>query len=401
MNNFTKVQKMSAVFVVAILFVLFTNTKYFELQYSLMERGFVGLSITLVWVLFFSQKSKILIPIPLLLLLTVMGISVTQFLQAYIAEDFLGMCAIAISAMLLGSLIEKQLITTGITIGALILCTWTLVIVFAANSGWTQDGKLMGPYSHWNVFALTLLFTVPAAISNLFNNQNILMNVISLLTLALVSLLIYFSESLTSWIGLLAILITAINIWAYKYKKVLGILISAGIIVSLIFITIFRETLFGALGKRENLSGRTEIWASLFSHLLDKPLLGNGWARVFPPDSNIFGQVMTEAGFQAFHSHNDLLQWYITTGLLGFFSFISIAILLWINSIKMYKVRDYFPLFTAISLTVAGVTEISSFSTTGWFIFLLAMVYSVANINSSWGLENKLIIQIELFKSKK
>lgn len=300
MSRLFNMHKLSAILVIAILFLLFTNTTYFEVQYSLLERGFVGLSFALGWGLVFARKSRVFLPIPMLLLVFAMGLSVTQFLQAYIAEDFLGMSAIAASAIVMGSLVENELIVLGITLGAFLLSIWVISSIFLTDSSWTQDGKLIGPFSHWNVLGLTLLFTVPAIISNLFKKQSLVIYIFSAVTLTLVVSLIYFSESRTSWISLFCILITSLNIWAYKFKKKIGIAISLAIVISGLLFALFREALLGFLRKGENLSGRTDIWGSLISHFWDKPFLGNGWARVFHQIQIFFGKYGQTLVFKLF-----------------------------------------------------------------------------------------------------
>lgn len=394
MKHILNFQKVSAVALVASIFLLFTNTTYLEVQYSLMERAFVGLSMVLAWALFFRTKNTLFIPIPLFLLVIVMGLSISQFLQAYIAEDFLGMVAVALTAILIASLIEINQITLGVTLGGFLLSAWVILTMIFLESAWTQDGKLLGPFTHWNVLGLTLIFCIPAIISIFFNKRNIYIYLFSGLTLAMVMTLIFLSESRTSWISLFCILILTFNIWGYKHKPLLGVSISSVIVGMMIIFFTFKEALLGFLGKGDNFSGRTEIWDSLLSHIADKPLLGNGWARVFPPDSGIFMQVWKETGFQAFHSHNDIIHWYITTGLLGLVCWLILVVLLWVGGIKLLNQNQYFPILVAIALVISGISEITSFTSAGWFMLVLAVTYSATDTTSTTGLRSKFVFQM-------
>lgn len=82
--------------------------------------------------------------------------------------------------------------------------------------------------------------------------------------------------------------------------------------------------------------------------------------------------------------------------MLGLFCIVWLATMLLINGIQLIKSNEYFPILASISLGVSGITEMSANSTTGWFIFLIAVIYSISNKESFSVLDKQFIIQANL-----
>lgn len=357
------------ILLIAYIFVSSSNTVYFETHFSLLDRGLIAFTLSLIWRLFFVTEKIIVIPIPLLVLIFAMGISITQFLQWYIAQDFIGMVAIAISSMLLVSAMSMNDISKGLSIGVAIISLWIFgYLVLLSEISFSASGQLIGPFSHWNSLALSLLLGLPAIISIKLSNKLIAF-LLKLIFLSLIFWEIVLSDSKTSLICFCIVVTIWFILWVSTKSRTLAIAVGLSA-MTLVFVAFVNSGIVLAfLGKNTNLTGRTEIWGSLMSRSSDKFLFGHGWARLFPQDSPVFSQLFTDTGFVAFHSHNDLLQWYVTCGILGLLSIGLVMSLLFIAGIKSFiQNKDLLFILSAIAFAISGITEIASFTSQGWFI---------------------------------
>lgn len=356
-------------------FVVFSNALYFEAQYSLMERGFFILSLTLLWRLLFFKSGVITVSIPLILLVLVMGLSVTQFLQSYIAQDFIGAAAVSTSAVILASSLKLNDVARGIAFGGITLAVLSLgTLWLSPETSWAPEGKFIGIYSHWNSLGLSLLLGVAAIIGAQFTSKSWLNLLIKLSGLIVVGLPIYLSNSKNSWVTFMCLVITGIILWIYKFNKLIfaaSIALTAGFLVFAYFNSAW---LLSLLEKDSSISGRTGIWQAAMNHIGDRPWLGFGWARIFPPDSIIGGYITTESQIPAFHSHNDFLNWYLTTGVFG----LLLVLVLYVTilrsgflSLRKHITGSAWLLVGALELLISGLVEVSSFQLQGWFVFSL------------------------------
>lgn len=360
---------------IAFSFVVLSNTHYFESTYSLMERGFFLLSLALLWRLLFFKSGVIPVSLPLVLLVLVMGLSVTQFLQSYIAQDFIGAAAVAMMTVVYASALTLNNVVRSIAIGGAILGLWSLwELFFSPLTSWAEIDKFIGPYTHWNSLGLSLLLGVAAIVSAKFSETTWLDFLLRLGALTIVGIPIYLSQSRNSWVTFVLVVIAGFILWVYRMNKkaFVGVLVVA---LGILAVTLFNsQWVLNLLQKDSSISGRTGIWQAASHHIWDKPWLGYGWSRLFPPDSIIGGYITTESQIPANHSHNDLLNWYLTTGVFGlllvvvlYFTVVRSGIL----ALEQHVLGASWLLIGAIQLITSGLIEITSFQLQGWFIFCL------------------------------
>lgn len=395
MNKHLNVSEITGIFLIGFSYVVLSNTQYFEVQYSLLERGLFCLTMALIWRLLTSKQDYLLVPLPLLSLFAVMGLSVTQFLQAYIAEDFLGIFAVFIFAVIVSSTLDTRFIIHGIALGGLLISIWILFSLYLTpDTSWQETSKLVGPFTHWNSLGLSLVLTLPAIIS-FQARKTLLLRLSKISILLLFSAELYFSHSLTSLVTFALVLFIWTIVQIRKNNRLISSLLSATTALFIIICVINFEIILPIIGKTENLTGRTEIWKSVIAHFFDHALIGNGWSRLFPPDSPIFSQITSEAGFQAFHSHNDFLHWYVTTGVLGLIA-LTWTYLGVIDSIIPFQKWQHedtsWIAFSLITLLITGITEISAFTTQGVLVLCLISIASWKNSN-----QKKLFWNIKIF----
>jgi O-antigen ligase len=82
-------------------------------------------------------------------------------------------------------------------------------------------------------------------------------------------------------------------------------------------VTSYLPEIVGVYGKDATLSGRTDIWASVWRAIEERPLLGYGLDAAFQGPSRLVNIFYTEIGFVPAHAHNGLLDVAITGGVIG------------------------------------------------------------------------------------
>lgn len=359
--------------------VVLSNSTYFESRFSMMERGLACLVVALVYKQFAGSNKPVYVPAVLLSLTFIAGISILNFLQIYRIEDFIGYVATFLTATIYVSLFDTKFLINSIATGFAMLVLWSLLLLDSGGASWNQYGQYQGPFVHYNILGFTMLLAIPCFL--FLRTTNFLVTLVlrfSLLTTA--GFLIYLSESRTSQISALAVLIAYIIWFSFTKSKILGwVLISASSIFSLALVA-NSSMILSLLGKDDSLSGRTKIWESLFEHLGDMPLTGFGWSRLFTPDSPISAIASSETGFFVSHSHNDLLHWYITTGLVGALLVVLNVLVILFLTLKPIAQKQHWAawvLISTLALTVSGITEISSFQVQGWFVLALVSTMAV------------------------
>jgi exopolysaccharide production protein ExoQ len=132
------------------------------------------------------------------------------------------------------------------------------------------------------------------------------------------------------------------------------------------------------LGKDATISGRTPIWASIWSQVSAHPFFGFGRAGFFAPGSPYSQQTYADIGFWIPHAHNGYLELFLDIGLFGFAVFLAVFFLAYSNSIHRVLTAqyagDFFPLALLVVLTINNLTES--------FLFYQTSVYQVLLVST-------------------
>lgn len=359
--------------------VALSSTTYFEVKFSIMERGLACLGIALLFKQIISPETSVRISALMLGLVAASGISILGYLQLYRVQDLIGYGAAFLTVATYVSIFKFPTIIRGMAAGYTLLMCWTYIMMFGEETAWNTYGQLQGPFVHYNVLGFAMVIALPIFLFMDFNNKVLTFTIRTILVVSALNLVIL-SESRTSLISAIVVLFVY-AIWGmFKLKTVAGwISLSFG---SLAFIYLLTNTssLISALGKDETLTGRTEIWKNLIGHIGDRPITGFGWSRLFTPDTPISTIASENIGFFVSHSHNDLLHWYVTTGLLGTLLLILNFVLIITISLKLMHSSSspapFWILLALISLIISGISEISAFQIQGWV--MLSLVSSMA-----------------------
>lgn len=363
--------------------VYISSAVYFEITFTLGFRGLSLLALTSIWMLFAPAGQSIKVPVPLVLLLTAMVLSLTQLFAMSIFQDLAGMAGIAFSAVLLLNALKPTDAINAIAAGTMLIALYSVWSLLWSTNAWLE-GKFVGPFGHWTSIGLALLAGLPSVM--LINGKpKALIWILRITSIALIGWLIYLTSSRTSWLTFIAVLIFVGLSFLWKNYRRLAI--SATIVTAALLILVIANwsQSLALLGKNDTITGRTEIWTTIVQHLTDSPFVGIGWSRTFTPEQPFFVVLQEGAGFPAFHSHNDLLHWSLTTGVFGLLSFLLIVVL--IASAAIVNAKSLSSRLIAIwlgasllELLISGVTEISSFLPTG--IFMLAALGTVGVVTT-------------------
>ena len=128
------------------------------------------------------------------------------------------------------------------------------------------------------------------------------------------------------------------------------------------------------LGKGTTLSGRTDIWNSVYHYIQQRPLLGHGYAG-FWVDIGQARFVWRDIGFEAVNSHNGFLDLLLDLGFVSLVLFLAIYIMAYARllllirrsrNIKMFWPLLFLSLFLMYNFAEAQILK-SSFN---WVIFV-------------------------------
>lgn len=92
-------------------------------------------------------------------------------------------------------------------------------------------------------------------------------------------------------------------------------------VVCVCVVAYFLPVFTGLIGRDATLSGRTEIWKQVWRFILERPLLGWGYAGFWRGTQGESFQVMAAVRFLVVHAHNGFLEIWLELGLLGLILF--------------------------------------------------------------------------------
>jgi exopolysaccharide production protein ExoQ len=145
---------------------------------------------------------------------------------------------------------------------------------------------------------------------------------LDLLSLALFLLVLVMSGSRAAWLIEAALLAMWCTLTLAKHIESRGrvVLAAAGFCMIPILITmgiIFFPILAPLLGRDATLSGRTDIWRNVLPFVLERPLLGWGYAAFWRGIQGEAFRVVAAVRFIVIHAHNGFLEIWLELGLVG------------------------------------------------------------------------------------
>jgi O-antigen ligase len=203
-------------------------------------------------------------------------------------------------------------------------------------------------------------------------------------------LLLAGSNSVTATIVSMLTVVSLATLWGIRRKQY-GIIIGGVAAVAVAAVVVFGimgldlDTIFQALGRSANLTGRSDLYPQLFIAMHDRPLLGFGYDSFFKtePLVNYLADFIAVINWIPPHAHNSFYQIMLDTGALG----VSIFTVVLLTSFKRAglmllnatRAIDLWPLAILIFLTLGSYDEtyFAQNNSLEWVIFLAAALYGI------------------------
>lgn len=369
-------------------------------ELSLLKRVLFGQVILGILTLFiFKIPKKYAITLPSLLAMVAIGLSIAQSPTPGTLKEFAAFSLIFLISIQLAALGGIKVLVLGVALFGqltILISISTLWLVPTIALGPNQ--QLQGTYGHWNSLGIALVLSLPALLASKFSSsQKIDWLKITFITILFATVVATKStSSIISFLGIVSIWLIFI---IFRRSAKAGIAALSALLIFLATSALLVSPILRALGKSETLTGRVPIWKAVLDLSVEKWQTGYGWGTLFPRESDLFAQIFQKSGVAAMHSHNDLLQWFITTGFLGLLSIILSFIFLLIFGLKSYRENKndlslWIPLGT-IGLIFAGITETVISQPQGFFILSLMSCC----LGMSLG-ESKFVINLALRNNK-
>jgi exopolysaccharide production protein ExoQ len=154
------------------------------------------------------------------------------------------------------------------------------------------------------------------------------LKILRAISLSLFASLLLYSNSMTSVVTVavtLLIMLTFKTIYR-RYKLLVPVLFPVVLVAGLLLAAagVSVSSLTESMGRSSDLTGRTELWGSIITMILDRPILGFGFSGFWDGASSEASVVESNIGWSPSYSHNGYLEITLSLGLVGLF------LLLWI-----------------------------------------------------------------------
>jgi O-antigen ligase len=150
--------------------------------------------------------------------------------------------------------------------------------------------------------------------------------------ICLLAATLYLTQSRSGWvvaIGLWAIMELLRKIARFKLRdRTIGYAIAACLIATSAAVLLTNAgSLLQALGRDATLSGRTDIWNAVWNSIMQRPLLGYGYAAFWRGLQGASADIILELGWAVPHAHSGILDLWLQLGLVGVIIFAASLVL--------------------------------------------------------------------------
>ena len=330
---------------------------------------------TVVVLILIGVSRQIISPIPLLLLILLMFISVLWSQNPIqTANNTFFYLTLFVTALFLAGYQNEIREAISVATGILILISCFVIVILNSSlidSLWSRTFSAI--YSNNNGFAFVLISGLPALIS--LQPQGALMRATRYLLICLLCLFVFISGSETELGALSAIIVLWALIHFSKSLRLVVVLFVPFISGLFLILLLLFPNLLLLMGKDPTIAGRTTLWEQVIRHIQQGTFVGMGWTYSWPDNSVLFIK-LKEMGIPLHHAHNEILNWLLTLGVLGLALVLWIYISMIVGGVKLInagqKELGTWVTLTAVGFFVRGLSEISETNALGWFIWALA-----------------------------
>lgn len=238
---------------------------------------------------------------------------------------------------------------------------------------WSRDllfhgGQIQGIQGNSNLLALVAMFAlIVFAVQWIARTASRVWlgfwGIVAVATLAL-------TRSSTVLLSLAAVVVVAIFLLLVRRtsgarRRVVlagGAVVAVGIAAAAVFA---RAPILEFLGKRGDLTGRSEIWDRVIHLANERPAFGWGWVSYWAPWVEPFKSLVTIKGVHYYQAHDAWLDVYLQLGIIGLVVFgllvVTTLVRSWILALDAGRARvplvSLFPLLIVVALIVHSIAE--------------------------------------------
>jgi exopolysaccharide production protein ExoQ len=203
-------------------------------------------------------------------------------------------------------------------IAALSSCLMALVFPRFGLDHMVHAGAWRGIYSHKNLCAFAMILFI----SPLFGREGRMTTLPRVAYAVLLLFILGMTQSRTGWI-VCSMYVAAMctlkclgkfNVRDSRILAIAGALVIAGA-VSLLSQNV--EGILGLMGRDLTFSGRTNIWQAVFDAVMQRPLLGYGYAAFWQGLQGASSNIILTLGWAVPHAHNGFLEVWLQLGFVG------------------------------------------------------------------------------------
>ncbi|MDM4762723.1 O-antigen ligase family protein [Galbitalea sp. SE-J8] len=151
------------------------------------------------------------------------------------------------------------------------------------------------------------------------------------LALIVLTLVLTASATMTVAIAITAVVAIAVlvrrRIVRFGARAGYGLVVLAVVIVAVVLATTRTDAIIHLLGKQDDLTGRTSIWANTIGLAVEHPWFGWGWLGYWPPWLAPLNTLNIRYGVPQLHAHDAWVDLFLQLGMLGVVVFA--ALVLW------------------------------------------------------------------------
>jgi len=260
-----------------------------------------------------------------------------------------------------------------------------LVVVFFPEIGLYQDGRaigIQGVFGNKNTLGRAL--SLGAAISFFLaldeRNEN---RKFWIGTFLLLAALVFLSQSKTSLVALVAVilLVPFLKLLRSPGKLLIPSLILIGGTICAAGLVVYAnwESLLAVLGRDETLSSRLAIWYATIVMISGEPWLGHGYGADWLGEVSSYGYLVGQyfLEWSPRHAHNGILQVGFELGVAGILLFVGHFLRFTKKSVRWIRLRSrsyaaYLPMGFLITLLGANTTQTTIMSRNGiyWILYV-------------------------------
>lgn len=309
---------------------------------------------------------------PAAFLLALMYFSQLQSSSKVALENLLAFSFLFAISLIAVSSIPLNLSAIGIALGGVAVAVYCIFFSFVNPELSWMNSHFIGAFLGWNNLALTLIFAIPAALT-MNIGAGIGPRLAKLLTLSLLSAEILAAGSTSSSIVLASLCSVYGAIVITKKSRIWGVASATALLLLASVVLINAREFIALLGKSSELSGRVPIWFATLNAVKARFLTGYGWEPQFGFTSPVALVIQQQTGYFQMHTHNDLLQWFATVGVLGsitvLFSLLSLILIPVFRGLTNRPPVHPYIFIGGLGLMLGGIAEISVSLASGWLVF--------------------------------